>query len=227
MPTVASVVPRNRCVAVALGAALLALGCASGSRDGAGAPLVSSAGTSLASATVSTSVRRVADRSPSRSIASTSARSRSTSTYRHYGTGRGVTVYVFDGGVARHRIPSSPVACGAATTPFPTRPAHLQRARHRRRRRGGRHHARRRTRSRDRRREDGGVPPHARHDRRHRARHAMDDRRSSRGIPAGAPIANWSFIADTAGTHPGARQRGARAPRRRASPSSSRRATST
>ena len=98
MPTVVSAVLRIRCVAVSLGAALLVLGCASGSRDHASVPLVSSVGASLASAATASYVEQ-----PTFSFALDRIDQRRLPldhTYRHYGSGAGVTVYVFDGGVA-------------------------------------------------------------------------------------------------------------------------------
>lgn len=98
MPNVTSAVLRVRCVAVALGAALLVLGCASGSRDGAGVPLFSPVSATLASATVTTSYVE----EPTFSFALDRIDQRRLPldhTYRHYGSGAGVTVYVFDGGV--------------------------------------------------------------------------------------------------------------------------------
>ena len=98
MPTVVSAVLRSRCVAVALGAALLVLGCASGARDGVPVPLLSPTGASLASAMVTTTYAE----EPTFSFALDRIDQRRLPldhTYRHYGSGAGVSVYVFDGGV--------------------------------------------------------------------------------------------------------------------------------
>lgn len=98
MPIVTSVALRTRCVAVALGAALFTLGCASGATDRGGMPLLTAAGASLASATTSTSYVE----EPTFSFALDRIDQRQLPldhTYRHYGSGAGVTVYVFDGGV--------------------------------------------------------------------------------------------------------------------------------
>ncbi len=97
MPNVDSL-PRIRCVAATVGAALLVLGCASGVPSRGEASLVSSAGASLASATSTATYVE----SPTFSLALDRIDQRRLpldSTYRHYGSGAGVTVYVFDGGV--------------------------------------------------------------------------------------------------------------------------------
>lgn len=98
MPIVTSAALRTRCVAVALGAALLVLGCASGAPDRGSLPLLGSPGATLASATISTSYVE----EPTFSFALDRIDQRQLPldhTYRHYGSGAGVTVYVFDGGV--------------------------------------------------------------------------------------------------------------------------------
>ena len=98
MPIDISAVSRTRCASVALGAALLALGCASGAPDRGSTLLLGSAGATLASTTTSTSyveeptVSFALDRIDQRQLPLDQ-------TYRHYGSGAGVTVYVFDGGV--------------------------------------------------------------------------------------------------------------------------------
>ena len=127
MPKVASAL-RNRCVAATVGVTLLALGCTPAAPNRSGSSLVSSAGTALASAT--TPVAYV--ESPTFSLALDRIDQRQLpldSTYRHYGTGAGVTVYVFDGGVlASHpelsgrvrrgydAFPDGPAICNAHGT---------------------------------------------------------------------------------------------------------------
>jgi subtilisin family serine protease len=98
MPKVLSSV-RNRCVAATVGVTLLALGCAPAAPNRGRTSLVSTAGAALASAT--TPVAYV--ESPTFSLALDRIDQRRLpldSTYRHYGSGAGVTVYVFDGGVS-------------------------------------------------------------------------------------------------------------------------------
>ena len=99
MPNVASST-RNWCVAatsgVTLGIALLAMACAPAAPARGGASLVSSAGAALASAAAPVAYVE----SPTFSLALDRIDQRRLpldSTYRHYGSGAGVTVYVFDG----------------------------------------------------------------------------------------------------------------------------------
>ena len=97
MPKVASAL-RNRCVAATVGVTLLALGCAPAAPNRDGASLVSSAGAALASARIPVAYVE----SPTFSLALDRIDQRQLpldSTYRHHGSGAGVTVYVFDGGV--------------------------------------------------------------------------------------------------------------------------------
>lgn len=97
MPKAASAV-RNRCVAATVGATLFALACAPATPVRGGTSLVSSAGAALASATAPVALVE----SPTFSLALDRIDQRRLpldSTYRHYGSGAGVTVYVFDGGV--------------------------------------------------------------------------------------------------------------------------------
>ncbi|HEX6598416.1 MAG TPA: S8 family serine peptidase, partial [Gemmatimonadaceae bacterium] len=88
----------NWCVASTVGATLLALGCAPATPSHGTTSLVSSAGAALASAAApvayveSPTVSLALDRIDQRRLPLDS-------TYRHYGSGAGVTVYVFDGGV--------------------------------------------------------------------------------------------------------------------------------
>ena len=97
MPKVVSTV-RDRCVAATVGVTLLALGCAPAAPNRGRMSLVSSAGAALASATAPVTYVE----SPTFSLALDridQQRLPLDSTYRHYGSGAGVTVYVFDGGV--------------------------------------------------------------------------------------------------------------------------------
>ena len=97
MPKVVSAL-RNRCVAATVGVTLLALGCAPAAPNRSGASLVSSAGAALAGAAMPVAYVE----SPTFSLALDRIDQRQLpldSTYRHYGSGAGVTVYVFDGGV--------------------------------------------------------------------------------------------------------------------------------
>ncbi|MEP6730842.1 MAG: S8 family serine peptidase, partial [bacterium] len=80
-----------------LGALLLAGGCAPGSRAPTSDPLVAAAGTTMRAAvttnyTEASTVSLALDRIDQRSLPLDK-------TYKHFGSGRGVTVYVFDGGV--------------------------------------------------------------------------------------------------------------------------------
>ena len=88
---------RSRRTALAVGVALLAGGCTLGGRTmGVDSPSVSAAGTSYNRA-VTTLVEE-----PTLSLALDRIDQRELPldhTYRHFGTGRGITVYVFDGGV--------------------------------------------------------------------------------------------------------------------------------
>ena len=84
-------------LAVAVFAASLAGGCAPAARPSGGAPLVAAAGTSIRTtvATAYTEARTVSlalDRIDQRTLPLDR-------TYRHFGSGQGVTVYVFDGGI--------------------------------------------------------------------------------------------------------------------------------
>jgi subtilisin family serine protease len=127
MPKVVSAL-RNRCVAATVGVTLLALGCAPAAPIRSGTSLVSSAGASLAGATMPVAYVE----SPTFSLALDRIDQRQLpldSTYRHYGSGAGVTVYVFDGGVlASHpelagrvrrgydAFPDGPAICNAHGT---------------------------------------------------------------------------------------------------------------
>jgi subtilisin family serine protease len=97
----------NWCVAATVGATLLALGCAPATPNRASASLVSSAGAALASSAApvayveSPTISLALDRIDQRRLPLDS-------TYRHYGSGAGVTVYVFDGGV----LPTHPELAG-------------------------------------------------------------------------------------------------------------------
>ena len=119
---------RNRCVAATLGVTLLALACAPAAPTRGGMSLVSSAGAALASARAPASYVEA----PTFSLALDRIdqhRLPLDSTYRHYGSGAGVTVYVFDGGVlASHpelegrvrrgydAFPDGPAVCNAHGT---------------------------------------------------------------------------------------------------------------
>jgi subtilisin family serine protease len=96
MPSFAAT-PRSRRAALAIGLGLLLGGCTFGTRPLDGdSPSVSTAGTSYNSV-VTTLVEE-----PTLSLALDRIDQRALPldrTYRHFGTGRGVTVYVFDGGV--------------------------------------------------------------------------------------------------------------------------------
>jgi len=97
MPKVVSTA-RNRCVAATVGVTLLVLGCAPAVPNRGGTSLLSSAGATLAS----TAAPVAFVESPTFSLALDRIDQRQLpldSTYRHYGSGAGVTVYVFDGGV--------------------------------------------------------------------------------------------------------------------------------
>lgn len=127
MPKVVSTA-RNRCAAATVGATLLVLGCAPAAPNRGGTSLVSSAGAALASATAPVAFVE----SPTFSLALDRIDQRRLpldSTYRHYGSGAGVTVYVFDGGVfASHpelagrvrrgydAFPDGPAVCNAHGT---------------------------------------------------------------------------------------------------------------
>ena len=98
MSTVATIAPRPRRTALAVSLALMATGCTIGGRlTGDDAPSVSAAGASVtrlvSTALVENATLSLAlDRIDQRELPLDRR-------YRHFGTGRGVTVYVFDGGV--------------------------------------------------------------------------------------------------------------------------------
>ncbi|MEO8333781.1 MAG: S8 family serine peptidase [bacterium] len=90
---------RSPRVVVALGAVLLASGCVPGARSAGDDALVATAGSSMRTTTTvateyteASTVSFALDRIDQRSLPLDR-------TYKHFGSGRGVTVYVFDGGV--------------------------------------------------------------------------------------------------------------------------------
>jgi subtilisin family serine protease len=95
MPSRARLVARSIRTAAAVAATLIG-GCAPATRSPGASPRVSTAGSSLASVPTtfieSQTVSFALDRIDQRSLPLDR-------TYRHYGTGSGVTVYVFDGGI--------------------------------------------------------------------------------------------------------------------------------
>jgi subtilisin family serine protease len=88
---------RNSRFALGLGALLLAGGCAPGTRASGKDPLVAAAGASIRSTvateyTEASTISFALDRIDQRTLPLDK-------TYKHFGSGRGVTVYIFDGGI--------------------------------------------------------------------------------------------------------------------------------
>lgn len=89
---------RPYCIAAA--AALLAVGCVPGGHGSAPGSLVASAGSSIAASPVTVTTAYVEAATVSLALDRIDQRALPLDrTYRHFGTGSGVTVYVFDGGI--------------------------------------------------------------------------------------------------------------------------------